>query len=400
MLKRRLTLRTFLLVITIIVAVSAAALLWTDRKQQASVKLTEPVDEAAIRKLLKQAQVPAVSIAVIKDFKIVWAGAFGVADVETGAPATTETLFQAASISKPVAAMASLKAVQDGYFGLDQDINTILKSWKLPDDGFTKDRPVTPRLLMSHTSGTGDGFGFLGFKPGAPLPSIPQLLDGQPPSNTPPVRLERPPLAGFEYSGGGAMIQQLALTDSVGRPFEEIAREWIFEPIGMSNSTFGQPLDPPRRKQAAKGYLENGAPDDKVYPQQAAAGLWTTPTDLALFIIEVQKSLLGKSNRVLTQSMTQEMITPVGVGPYAVGFAVGQLGRGWYFKHGGWNPGFKSDMMAHRSNGYGVVMMTNSDNGSRIFSSIHDSIRKQYGWDTEMLPIPREYGPVRRNDAK
>jgi len=396
MLKRRLTLWTFLLVISMVVAVSVAARLWLRQENPATVRLTEPVDDAAIRKLLQKFDIPAVSIAIIKDYKIVWAGAFGVADVETGAPATTATLFQAASISKPVAAMASLKAVQDGFFGLDQDINTILKSWKLPDDGFTKDRPVTPRLLLSHTSGTGDGFGFLGYEPGGSLPSIPQLLDGQPPANTPPVRLERPPLTGFEYSGGGAMIQQLALTDSVGKPFEEIAREWIFEPIGMFNSTFVQPLDPQRKKEAARGYLENGVPEEKVvYPQQAAAGLWTTPTDLALFIIEVQKSLLGKSNRVLTQSMTQEMITPVGIGPYAVGFAVGQLGQGWYFKHGGWNLGFKSDLMAHRSNGYGVVIMTNSDNGSRIFPIIHNSVRQKYDWDTEEMPIPREYGPVR-----
>ena len=89
------------------------------------------------------------------------------------------------------------------------------------------------------------------------------------------------------------------------------------------------------------------------------------------------------------------MVTPVGVGPYAVGFAVGQLGQDWYFKHGGWNLGFKSDLMAHRSNGYGVVIMTNSDNGSRIFPIIHDSVRKQYDWDSEKMPIPREYGPVR-----
>jgi CubicO group peptidase (beta-lactamase class C family) len=389
------TLRTSLLVVFVIAAVSVALLLW-EIQENPTVQLTEPVDEAAIRKLLKRFDIPAVSIAIIKDFEIVWAGAFGVGDVETGAPATTETLFQAASISKPVAAMASLKAVQDGFFGLDQDINTILKSWKLPDGGFTNERSVTPRLLMSHTSGTGDGFGFLGYAPGTPLPSIPDLLDGRPPASTPPVRLERPPLTASEYSGGGVMIQQLVLTDSVGKPFEDIAREWIFETIGMHNSTFAQPLDPQHQKQAARGYLENGAPSEKVlYPQQAAAGLWTTPTDLARFVIEVQKSLLGKSNRVLTQSMTQEMVTPVGVGPYAVGFAVGQLGQGWYFKHGGWNLGFKSDLMAHRSNGYGVVMMTNSDNGSRIFPIIHDSVRKQYDWDTEKMPVPREYGPVR-----
>ena len=174
-------------------------------------------DPAAVRQLMTELNVPGVSIAVIKDFKIVATYAYGIADVETGAPVTTETMFQAASISKPVAAMVSLKAVQDGRFSLDQDVNTILKSWKVPDGPFTTERRVTPRSLMSHTSGTGDGFGFPGYAPKAALPSIPQILDGvQPPSNLRAVRLERPPLTGFKYSGGAVMIQQLALMDAVG----------------------------------------------------------------------------------------------------------------------------------------------------------------------------------------
>jgi CubicO group peptidase (beta-lactamase class C family) len=149
--------------------------------------------------------------------------AYGVADVETAAPVTTATLFQAASISKPVAAMASLKAVQEGRFTLDQDINTILRSWKLPVAEFTKEHAVTPRTLMSHTSGTGDGFGFPGYAPGAPLPTIPQILDGAPPSNLRAVRLERPPLMGFKYSGGAVTIEQLALTPSANRSSKSLA---------------------------------------------------------------------------------------------------------------------------------------------------------------------------------
>ena len=154
-----------------------------------------------VQQLLTQFHVPGVSVAVIKDFKIEWARGYGIADVETGAPVTTGTLFQAASISKTIAAMASMKAIQDGRFKLDQDVNTILKSWKLPGAGFTKDRPVTPRSLMSHTSGTGDGFGFPGYAIGSPLPTVVQILDGIAPSNRPKVRLERPPLTGFKYSG-------------------------------------------------------------------------------------------------------------------------------------------------------------------------------------------------------
>jgi len=289
-----------------------------------------------------------------------------------------------------------MKAIQDGRFGLDQDVNTILKSWKLPGGEFTKERPVTPRMLMSHTSGTGDGFGFPGYLPGAPLPTVVQMLDGVAPSNRPRVRLERPPLTGFKYSGGAVMIEQLALTDAVGKPFEQLALEWVLKPIEMTNSTYQQPLPAALEKQAARAHDRNGqrmgAPWH-VYPEQAAAGLWTTPTDLAKFVIEVQKSLLGQSNRVLSKAMIREMVAPVGIGPFAVGFQVEKRGKGWYFMHGGDNWGFQCDMIAHRVKGYGVVIMTNSASGGALIRELERKIQEQYKWDVLDKPIPRTYGP-------
>ena len=330
-----------------------------------------------VQQLLTQFNVPGVSIAVIKDFKIDWAKGYGVADAATGQPVTTETLFQAASISKPVSAMASLKAVQDGRFKLDQDINTILKSWKLPESQFTRERAVTPRMLMSHTSGTGDGFGFPGYSPNTALPTIVQILDGLPPSNLPRVRLERPPMTGFKSSGGAVMIEELLLSDSVGRPFPQIAREWILNPIGMTNSTYEQPLPAEWHEKAARAHNPQGARVDDpwhVYPEHSAAGLWTTPTDLA-------------------QAMAQEMVTPVGVGPFAVGFQVEKLGEGWYFMHGGSNFGFRADLIAHRVKGYGAVIMTNGANGEELIEQLRRKIQQQYNWDVLDKPIPRTYGP-------
>jgi len=349
-------------------------------------------DPYTLTEMMDRMHVPGVSVAVIKDYKIHWAKAWGVADAESGAPVTPDTMFQAASISKPVAAMASLKAIQEGKFGLDQDVNTILKSWRIPDSDFMYDRPVTPRELMSHTSGTGDGFGFPGYPPSAALPSVPQILDGLPPSNVGKVRLERPPMTGYKYSGGAVMIEQLALTDAVGKPFAEIMREWVLGPIGMTNSTYEQPLPPERQKQAARAHNGGGRPMDAkwhVYPEQAAAGLWTTPSDLAKFAIEVQMELLGKSQRVLTQKIAQEMVTPIGVGPFAVGFTIEKQGEGWYFSHGGSNWGFQCDLFAHRAKGYGVVVMTNSDSGGRLTREVRDRLARAYGWDTLDKSIPR-----------
>ena len=365
---------------------------------------TGPIDPAVVEALLKKFNVPGVSIAVVTNFEIEWARGYGIADAGTGDKVTPTTMFQAASISKPVAAMASLRAVQEGRFTLDQDINTILKSWKLPDDGLTKDRPVTPRALLSHTSGTGDAFGFPGYAPNAPLPTLPQILDGEPPSNRRPVRLERAPFTGFEYSGGGVMIQQLALADAVGKPFHQIAREWVLDPLEMKDSTYEQPLPAARMAQSARAHNNTGVRQTDpwhVYPEQAAAGLWTTPSDLMKFAIEVQTTVaadprISKAAKgALNRATMLEMVTPVGVGPFAIGFGIEKQGEGWYFAHGGSNWGFRANVMAHRLKGYGLAIMANGDNGGAVIAELGRMIQQAYAWDTLDKPIPRAYGPVR-----
>ena len=367
---------------------------------QAAIELTQTqpgedgLGTSTVAELMEEFGVPGVSVAVIQDFKIHWAKAYGVADVETGQLVDIETMFQAASISKPVAAMGVLRAVQDGLFSLDDNINDILDSWTLDGREFTRNRPVTPRTLTSHTSGLGDGFGFPGYDPEQPLPTTVQILEGHELSNVGSVFMEREPMTFYEYSGGGVTVMELALSDVRRRPFVDVLQEGVLAPIGMTRSSYAQPISPEHNQNAARAHDNNGdsrGPKWHVYPEHAAAGLWTTPTDLARLIIEVQRSASGESNRVLSQSMIQEMLNPVGVGPFAVGFTVSKIGEGWYFSHGGSNWGFRALMLAHKVKGYGLVVMTNADQGSTVINEISRRIQYTYNWDSVASAVERGY---------
>ncbi|MDH3732281.1 MAG: serine hydrolase [Gemmatimonadota bacterium] len=352
--------------------------------------------DKTIEELMQEFGVPGITVAVIKDFEIHWAKGYGVADVETGAPVDTETMFQAASISKPVAAMAVLKAVEDGLFTLDDDINDILTSWKLDGGEFTQDRPVTPRGLHSHTSGLGDGFGFPGYDPTEPLPTVVQILEGNELSNVGPIFMERPPMHLEEYSGGGVTLMQLALSDARGAPFADVLHHDVLQPIGMTRSSFEQPISPENDRNAARAHDGEGQSRGSkwhVYPEQAAAGLWTTATDLAKFAIEVQKSAVGEANRVLSRTTVQQMLSPVGVGNFAVGFSIAKEGQGWYFSHGGGNWGFRCTLLAHKVKGYGLAIMTNADQGGAVMAELSRRIQIAYEWDSMAEPAPRGYAP-------
>jgi CubicO group peptidase (beta-lactamase class C family) len=349
-------------------------------------------DGFTLTQLMEKMRVPGVSVAVIKDFEIHWAKGYGTADVSTAALVTPDTIFQAASISKPTAAMGVLRLVQESKLSLDADVNTFLKSWKFPAGEHTRDRPVTLRSLLSHTSGLGDGFGFPGYHPKDLLPSVVQILNGEKPSNTGKVLMERPPFTAFKYSGGGVTVVQLAVTETTGRPFPELMKSLVLDPIGMRNSGFDQPLSAERDRVAARAHNGRGAAMDAkwhVYPELEAAGLWTTPSDLARLAIELQNALQGKSNRVLTASSAREMVTPVGVGDFAIGFGLRKLGEGWYFAHGGSNWGFQCDLIAHVRKGYGVAIMTNADSGGVVVSEIRNRVAAAYNWDSLDKPVPR-----------
>ncbi len=226
-----------------------------------------------------------------------------------GAPVTDATLFQAGSISKPVAAMGALRLVEQGTLSLDEDVNTKLKSWKVPENEFTATEKVTLRRLVSHTAGL-TVHGFPGYDIEVPMPTTVQVLDGA--GNTAPVRVNVVPGSIWRYSGGGYTVMQLLVSDVTGKPFAQYMSEAVLGPVGMSHSTYEQPLPPARAAQTASGYYaDRSAVSGKwhVYPEMAAAGLWTTPTDLARFAMEVQQSLAGKSNKVISQAMTRQQLT-------------------------------------------------------------------------------------------
>jgi CubicO group peptidase (beta-lactamase class C family) len=341
---------------------------------------------------MQRSGVPGLSVAVIRDFAIHWTRGYGVADVVSRSRTTPDTLFQAASISKPVAAMAVLKAVQDGRLNLDDDVNRVLTSWKVPASEYTARQPVTLRGLLSHTSGTDDGFGFPGYAPGTPVPTPVQILNGEPPSNVKAVLIGRPPLTAFKYSGGGLTLVQLLLTDAFKRPFPDLLDEWVLRRIGMAHSAYEQPLSAGRDQHAARAHDRNGLARDAkwhVYPELAAAGLWTTAPDLARFGIELQQSLQGRSNKVLSRPTAMEMATPVGVGPFAIGMQLSKNGEGWYLQHGGSNWGFQCLLIVHRLKGYGFAAMTNSDAGGRLIAELQQRVAAAYKWDSLDQPLRR-----------
>ena len=325
--------------------------------------------------------VPGVGIAVVNNGALEWARGYGVVGARETRPVTTDTLFQAASISKPLTAMAALTLVQDGRLSLDEDVNLKLKSWRVPDNTFTAGHKVTLRALLAHNAGFNvEDVG--SYAAGEPWPTLVQALDGLPPAHSSPIRVEAEPGKAFRYSGGGYSVIQQLLIDVTGKPFPDLMQELVLGRLGMTSSTFRQPLPAERDAVAAIGHDVNGEPlPDRwhIFPQAAAAGLWTTPSDLARFAIEMQRSFKGESHAVLSMAMTKEMMTPRLAG-YGFGWWVGGTGTRASFSHPGKNEGFLCMLFGYLDTGQGAVVMTNGDGGNPLFNEILRAISHEYGW--------------------
>ena len=348
----------------------------------------------SLAELMKLYNAPGLTVAVIDGYKIVWTKAYGTTELGGKAAVTTKTLFQAGSISKPVAATGMLALVQAGKLSLDEDVNVKLKTWKVPENEFTKEQKVTLRRLASHTAGL-TVHGFPGYDVDEKVPTIVQILNGEKPvANTPEIRVDFVPGSKWRYSGGGVTIEQLLMMDVSAKPFPALMKETVLDKIGMSDSSYEQPLPAAWAERTAVGTYASGKPVHgkwHVYPEMAAAGLWTTPTDLAKFVIEIALSKEGKSNKVLTQKTVGEMFThPPSAPDFGIGIGL-PAQRPGEFGHDGADEGFQAMLVMNAETGQGVAIMANSDNGIAVAEEYARSVAKEYGW---------KYGGVARSEAE
>lgn len=342
--------------------------------------------------LMAETGVPAVSIAVINEGRIEWTRAWGLADVASGRAATTETLFQAASVSKPVTATAALDMVEDGLLSLDTPVNAALTGWTIPDNAFTEGHPVTILHLLAHTSGL-TVHGFPGYAEGEPLPTVEQILNGAAPANTPAVEVDQTPGGAQRYSGGGFTVLQLLMSQRADQPFPALMQARVLGPAGMTASAYDQPLSQTRRDLAATGYDGQGQPVAgrfHTYPELAAAGLWTTPTDLARWVLALSDAWSGRSEAMLDQATARAMLTRDQWGE-GLGIVVRDAGD-LEFSHGGANEGYRCVIIGLPGKGQGLVVMTNGDNGQAITSAAVLAMAAEYGWTGReprlITPVP------------
>jgi len=329
---------------------------------------------------MRQYNIPSLSIAVIDGGKIAWAKAYGLADAGEGRKADVHTLYQAASISKSVNALYILKLAQDGKLDLNKDIRTYLKTWTFPDNDFSTGKTITIKNLLSHTAGLSTG-GFKGYEKSEALPTINEILDGRRPANSEAVRPVLNPGTKRQYSGGGTLVIKKILQDNIGEDYAGLLKKEVLQPLGMTASTFEQPLTSKFRNFATAYDINKKEMPGKfyIYPEQAPDGLWTTPTDYARFILSLQHSL--KSNGgFLSKMMANEMVTPMLEGSdAALGVFIKEKGGEKYFTHTGANMGYRSIYYGSYTTGKGVVILINSDN-DKILNELVNSVAIAYNW--------------------
>lgn len=341
-----------------------------------------PISKTTLDQQMKQYGVPAVSIAVINDGEIEWAKSYGVLEANTNRTAQISSLFQAGSVSKPVASFGALLLVQKKELDLNEDVNQQLASWQIPENGHTASQKVTLKHLLSHTSGF-NVIGFDGYRENEKIPTLIEMLNGVPPANNPPMHVEFEPGERMAYSGGGYTVMQQLVEDATDVPFSDFMDVSVFKPLGMSRSTMSYPLPPYLTENIATAHPANGLPMKggyKTYPESAAAGLWSTPIDISKWLIHIQNSLAGQSpNRILEQETLRLMITPH-IAPYGLGPVVNGTTDSIDISHKGRTDGFACGFVAFPFLKKGIVVMINSDNGACLVDEIIRGVSEVYKW--------------------
>jgi CubicO group peptidase (beta-lactamase class C family) len=338
--------------------------------------------ELGIQKIVKDTKAVGVSVALINNYEVAWAKGFGVTETGTKDSITTQTIFQAASISKPVTALAIMKKVHEGKISLNENIDDQLTSWHIPKNNYTNSSAVTVKHLLSHTGGVANSFYYIpGYKEEDRLPNIVECLKGMKPAQNDPVKIIAIPGTQFSYSNCGYWILEALLDDLEGKEFERIMTDEILLPIGMVSSTFESVPSSLQFKSIAAGHLDkNKFIEGKYYRvrPQSSGGLWSTPTDLAKFLILIQKSRKGDVNDFINKDYAILMTTPV-MGSYGLGFTNEVRGTGVrFFGHDGHNMGYICSMIGSLDKGFGVVIMTNSENGWKAVNKIKKLVGRKF----------------------
>ncbi len=341
----------------------------------------ESTDSQHVANRLRHHGIPALSVAFAVDGEIAWHAAWGLADIETSRPADHETLFMAASISKPVSAIRALQLVEDERVDLDRNINDYLTRWQVPDNEYTTKEKVTLRRILNHTAGL-TVWGFPGYENGSEIPSVEDVLDGK--GKTPAVRVYKEPGGDWQYSGGGYTVLQLMIEEVDETSFASSLEANVLTPLGMASSTFTNPLPTTHHALAATAYRSNGNRVDgdwPVYPEMAAAGLWTTPSELIEYANDVLRVDRGGGNGLLDAATVALMLMPgdddQGLGPVVTEETFG---------HTGADEGFRAQFVAWRRSGHTLVAMVNSDTNAILAEFIH-AVAREYdlpGFDQDV----------------
>lgn len=331
---------------------------------------------------------PAAGVAAMRQGEIDWVQGYGVRELGTDQRCGPDTMFMVASCSKPVTAMLVLQQVERGLLDLDTPVNRYLRRWQVPDNDFTADHPVTLRGALSHTAGlTVGGWGVYP-RDGRAGPSALDLLEGRPPSKMGPVYVDKAYDGVERYSGGGFLIAQCVLEDTLGRAFADLADEMIFSPLGMTRSTFHHPLRETFHSDVASGHPGDGTVCTggwMVSAEMGAGGLFSTARDYATFLLASRRAYLGEPGSILGSSLAREAMTRHERSSFGLGFRVLGDGATARINHGGSNDGYQSETDLYLESGDGGVVLTNAVSGIYLFREILNGMASVYDWPDFLL---------------